>query len=272
MDPAVGTVECLWRWPVKSMAGERVNALRVDGRGAGGDRTHAVLHEHKGQRKPLTAREAPRLLAWKAAYPFNVDGGLDPRQPPFAIVTAPDGHRYRWGDPRLRTALEQDLGRQVWLQRDVAGIQDLPRTLLVTTQASLDALGSELGASIDVRRFRPNLHLAMDAPAWAELGWEGRELAFEGGVRLRLLHPCERCAIPTRHPDTQVKWPDLLKHLTAAHDMCFGINARVMVGGRVAAGEKVELRGAQRDIAPHGMAHWAGPRPTGASASAPSGR
>ena len=241
VDRGAGTVATLWRWPVKSMAGERVNALRVDGRGAGGDRTHAVLHEHKGQRKPLTAREAPRLLAWKAGYPFNADGGLDPRRPPHAIVAAPDGHRYRWGDPRLRTALEEDLGRRVWLHRDVAGIQDLPNTLLVTVEATLDALGEELGGSIDVRRFRPNLHLRLDAPAWAELGWEGAELACEGGVRLRLLHPCERCAIPTRHPDTQVKWPDLLKHLTARHDMCFGINARVIEGGRVGAGERVEV-------------------------------
>jgi uncharacterized protein len=241
VDRAAGTVASLARWPVKSMAGERVAALRVDGRGAGGDRTHAVLYEHKGARKPLTAREAPRLLAWKAAYPFNRDGGLDPRRPPFAMVTAPDGHRYRWGDPWLGKALEEDLGRKVWLTRDVAGIQDLARTLLVTTQASLDALGEEMGGSVDLRRFRPNLHLDLDAPAWAELAWEGAELAFEGGVRLRLLHPCERCAIPTRHPDTQVKWPDLLKHLTAKHRMCFGINARVMTGGRVAAGEAVRL-------------------------------
>jgi uncharacterized protein len=241
MERTVGTVAGLWRWPVKSMGGERVNALRVDGRGAGGDRTHAVLHEHKGERKPLTAREAPRLLAWKAGYPFNLDGGLDPRRPPFAIVSAPDGQRYRWGDPRLREALESDLGRPVWLRRDVAGIQDLPRTLLVTVQSTLDVLGEEMGGSIDLRRFRPNLHLDVDVPGWAELGWEGADLAFAGGVRVRLLHPCERCAIPTRHPDTQVKWPDLLKHLTAAHEMCFGINARVIAGGRVAAGEAVEL-------------------------------
>ena len=244
MDPALGSVAALWRWPVKSMAGERVKALRIDGRGAGGDRTHAVVHEHKGARKPLTAREAPRLLAWKAAYPFNADGGLDPRRPPLPIVSGPDGQRYRWGDPRLRTALEDDLGRRVWLRRDLAGVHDEAGTLLVTVQASLDALGSELGASIDVRRFRSNLHLELDAPAWAELDWEGGELAFERGVRLRLLQACDRCAIPTRHPDTQVKWPDLLKHLTAAHDMFFGIRARAIVGGRVAAGERVSLIGA----------------------------
>jgi MOSC domain-containing protein len=237
----MGTVLELWRWPVKSMAGERVDALRVDGRGAGGDRTHAVIHEHKGARKPLTAREAPRLLAWQARYPPNVDGGVDPARPPFAIVTAPDGRSFRWGDPRLRHALHDDLGREIDLARDVAGMQDLGRTLLITTEASLRALGEELGGPVDLRRFRPNVHLDLDAPGWDELAWEGRELAFAGGVRLRLLDPCERCAIPTRDPDTQVKWPGLLRYLHQAHEQNFGINARVITGGRIAAGEAVDL-------------------------------
>jgi uncharacterized protein YcbX len=236
------TVAAMWRWPVKSMAGERVNAMRVDARGAGGDRTHAVLYEHKGEWRRLTAREAPRLLAWRAAYPFNLDGGLDPARPPFAVVISPDGHHYRWGDPRLRFALERDLERPVRLARDVEGIQDLPRTLLITLQSTLDALGEELGGPVDLRRFRTNLHLDLDVPGWSELGWQGGELAFEGGVRLRLLHPCERCAIPTRDPDTQVKWPDLLRHLNAEHQQVFGINARVVTGGRVAVGERVALQ------------------------------
>jgi uncharacterized protein YcbX len=241
VETARGTVAALWRWPVKSMAGERVNALRVDGRGAGGDRSHAVMFEHRGARKPLTAREAPRLLAWSAAYPFNLDAGLDPARPPFAVVTAPNGHSYRWGDPRLRAALEDDLGRPVELKRDPEGLQDLPRSLLVTTEATLRALGDELHGPIDPRRFRTNLHLDMDAPAWAEEDWEGAELAFSGGVRLQLLHPCERCAIPTRHPDTRVEWPGLLAHLAAEHGLCFGVNARVVTGGRIGVGETVEL-------------------------------
>jgi uncharacterized protein len=240
---AMGTVLQLWRWPVKSMAGERVDALRVDGRGAGGDRTHAVLYEHKGERRPLTAREAPRLLAWQARYPFNVGGGIDPARPPFAVVTAPDGRSYRWGDPRLRHALAADLGRPVELTRDVAGMQDLGRTLLITTEASLRALGDELSGPVDLRRFRPNVHLDLDAAGWDDLTWEGRELAFAGGVRLKLLHPCERCAIPTRHPDTQVKWPGLLRYRHDAHAQCFGVNARVITGGRIEAGEAVELVG-----------------------------
>ena len=241
MDGTLGTVAALWRWPVKSMGGERVRALRVDGRGAGGDRTHAVYHDHKGAHKPLTAREAPRLLAWHAAYPFNQDGSLDPRDPPRATVVTPDGHHYVWGDPRLRTALVDDLGRDVDLVRNVEGIQDLERSLLLTTAASLEALGDELDGPIDLRRFRPNVHLELDAEPWAEFGWEGGEIVFEGGVRVRLLHPCERCAIPTRNPDTQEKWPELLRHLTAHHGMAFGVNGRVVGSGRIEIGEQVQV-------------------------------
>ena len=238
-----GTVSRLWRWPVKSMAGEELRALSVGPRGVGGDRTHAVLHEHKGAWRPLTAREAPRLLAWQAAYPFNLDAGLDPASPPHAIVSEPDGnHSWRWGDPRLRSALERDLGRPVRLERDLGGIPDVPGTVLVTVAGSLAALASELATEVDARRFRPNLHLELDAEPWAEAGWAGAEIELEGGVRLRVDGTCERCAIPTRDPDTQQKWPELLKHLTAEHGQDFGLLARVVVPGRVHAGGQVRIR------------------------------
>jgi uncharacterized protein YcbX len=233
MDPARGTVAAMWRWPVESMAGERVDGLRVDGRGAGGDRTHTVTSGGE----PLTAREAPRLLAWSAAYPFNLGAGLDPAHPPFAVVTAPDGHSYRWGDPRLRSALAADLDRPVELLRDVERI----RSLQLTTEASLMALAREVDGPVDLRRFRGNVHLDLDGPAWADEGWHGAELAFAGGVRLRVLEPCERSSVVTLHPDTQAEWPGLLDRLTSAHGGRFGFNARVLAGGRIGVGEAVEV-------------------------------
>ena len=227
----------LWRWPVKSMAGEEVRSFRLDERGVGGDRTHAVIHHHKGEWKPLTAREAPRLLAWHAAYPFAPDAGLRPDDPPHAQVTGPDGRSWRWGDPRLRNALAEDLGRDVQLRRDLGGIQDLERSVLVTTEATRAALAEELATPLDLRRFRTNVHLELDAEPWAEHGWEGGTLRLEGGVALRLLHPCVRCAIPTRDPVTTAKWPELLRHLDARHETLFGINARVLHSGRLGVGE-----------------------------------
>ena len=78
----------LHRWPVKSMGGEPVNALAADVNGAAGDRAHAVFDVHKGAPRRLTAREAPRLLAWKASYPGD-PGRADPdrsRRPAVALV------------------------------------------------------------------------------------------------------------------------------------------------------------------------------------------
>jgi uncharacterized protein YcbX len=237
-----GTLQSLWRWPVKSMSGEHVGAVSVGPHGVGGDRAHAITHEHKGERRHLTAREAPRLLAWTAAYPFNLGAGLDPGRPPHALVSDPDGRRtWRWGDPRLRSALERDLGRPVELVRDVAGMPDVPGQVLITTRATHEALERELESAIDVRRFRPNFHLELDAPAWAELGWPGATVAFEHGVRLEVVDACERCAIPTRDPDTQEKWPQLLSHLAAQHGQNLGVLARVLSGGRVAEGELVRV-------------------------------
>jgi len=239
-----GTVSELWRWPVKSMGGEPARALALDSRGVGGDRTHAVVSERKGVMSPLTAREAPRLLAWRASYPAVPGAALRPEAPPLATVTAPDGRSFDWADTGLPSALSDDLARPVELRRDERGIQDLSDSVLVTFERTHGALAEELDAPLDMRRFRTNLHLRFDAPAWAELGWEGRTLEFEGGVVMRLLHPCARCVIPTRDPDTQLKWPGLLRHLARAHATSFGINARVEQSGRVGAGEGVRLRAA----------------------------
>jgi uncharacterized protein len=234
----LGTVTELWRYPVKSMGGERVRALEVDWRGAAGDRVHTVRHVHRGRDAPLTARQAAGLLRWGARYP---GGPFAADAPPPAELTAPDGTRHDWGDAGLEGRLAADLGRPVSLRRDPAGEPDLPGSLLVTTRATHVALEAELGARVDLRRFRTNLHLDVDAPAWAELGWEGGRLELADGIVLRLLHPCVRCVIPTRDPDTAARWPALLKHLHAAHGTRFGINARVESGGRVAEGAAVRV-------------------------------
>lgn len=235
---AAGSITELWRYPVKSMAGERVPALRVDWRGAAGDRTHGLHFEHKAALKRLTAREASGMLRWSASYGA---ADPDPAEPPVAALTAPDGRAFTWDDDELPAALSADLGRDVVLRRDLEGQQDLGRSLLITTEATRLALEAELAEPVDLRRFRTNLHVELDAPAWAEAAWEGGTVELVGGVVLRLLHPCERCVIPTRHPDTTARWPGLLKHLHARHANGFGINARVETPGRIAAGERLRL-------------------------------
>jgi uncharacterized protein YcbX len=236
---ATGTVTELHRWPVKSMAGEPVDAARLDGRGLAGDRAHALFDVHKGQPRRLTVRQVPRLLRWSAAYESAPGDALDPDDVPAPVLTAPDGRRLGWEDPALASVLSADLGREVTLRRDVALMPDLPDSLLVTTQATLDAVGQALGP-LDLRRFRTNLHVVLDAPPYAEERWEGRELQV-GDVRFTVLHPCARCVIPTRDPDTTAKEPALLRWLTREHGGLFGVNVRALAPGRVAVGDAVQL-------------------------------
>jgi uncharacterized protein YcbX len=151
----------LWRWPVEGTDGESMPSVRVDVRGVGGDRTHAILARAGGGWAPVA------LSGWRSSYPFAIGAALDPAKPPYAVVTAPDGRHFRWGDPRLRTALEDDLGVAVRLQRD----PDTPRSVLIATAAAPVA--------------HANLRLDADV-----VGWRcGAELRFAGGARLRVLAP-----------------------------------------------------------------------------------
>jgi uncharacterized protein YcbX len=237
---AAGAVLSLHRWPVKSMAGEEVDALRIDTRGAGGDRAQAVFGTFGGSRKRLTVRQVPRMLGWAAAYPDAPGAELDPDAPPLPLLTAPDGRAFSWDDPALPGALRDDLRRPVTLERDLALMPDLQDSLLVTVEASRVALEGELGRPIDLRRFRTNIHVRLDAAAFAEQGWAGRRLRV-GEAELELLHPCERCAIPTRDPDTSEKWPELLRHLAREHDTLFGINARALAPATIRSGDAVAV-------------------------------
>jgi uncharacterized protein YcbX len=234
---ASGRVTELHRWPVKSMAGQPVHALRLDERGAAGDRAHALFDEFKGAPRRLTARQVPRMLLWRATY----DGEVDATDVPQPTLTAPDGQTFGWDDDELPHALAHDLGRPVALKRDLGLMQDLGHTLLVTTQATLDAIQEALGARLDLRRFRTNAHVVLDAPAYAEEAWEGRELTI-GEATFQLLHPCERCVIPTRDPDTAEKWAELLRWLTRARRGLFGMNARPLHAARIALGDPVSVR------------------------------
>ena len=238
---AVGRVRSLHRWPLKSARGEAIASTWLGRQGLAGDRAHALfVRDKRGEDVPLTARQAPRLLAWTARYPDAADDAVALDAPPEAELVDPAGRRHRWGSRDLEAAFEEDLGRPVALVRRATGILDLPDSVLVTTEASHRAVQGALGTELDLRRYRTNVHLELGLDAFAEAGWEGRVLHV-GDATFDLLHPCERCVIPTIDPDTRRKWPGMLKHLDRAHETCFGINARVVAGGRLDVGEAVAV-------------------------------
>ncbi len=237
-SPARGTVAGLWRWPVKSMAGERVNALRLDLRGAGGDRTHAVLTSTRAStsRSPRARRRG----CWRgrrrtrstpaAASTRRARRSRSSRRP----TATPTAGATRACGPGSRTT---SAGRCSCCATS-RGSRTCRRTLLVTTQAI--AGRARRGAR------RPRRPAPVPAPtctststraAWAELAGKGpswRSRAASGcGCCTRASAARSRPGIPTRRSSGRACSGTSRRPTTS----CFGINARVLTGGRLAAGE-----------------------------------
>ncbi|GGK77808.1 MOSC domain-containing protein [Planomonospora parontospora subsp. parontospora] len=235
-----GSVQRVLRWPVKSLRGEEIEQARLDERGMAGDRAYALVDErdhHAG--RVLTVRQRAEMLHWRSGYP-----GEDRTGEGTPTLTAPDGSEWKWDDPGLAGALAESLGTPLRL-RAADGQQDRGPTVLVTTEASRAALEEELGAPVDLRRFRPNLHLLLDAPAFAEEEWTAgtaitvgdAELAVEGTVA----GPCIRCAVPSWDPDGRERWPRLQKWIIERHANKFGVIMTVARPGTVRRGDPVAV-------------------------------
>ena len=157
-----GDIRGLHRWPVKSLRGERVTTARLDHRGMAGDRAYSLLDERPDRAgKQLTVRQMPRMLAWEAAYPATCDGSPEPPGDP--VLYDADGAAWGWDDPGLPAALAEAYDLPLSLHA-ADGQQDRGPTVLVTFEASLRALAEEMGAEVDLLRFRPNIHLDADVP------------------------------------------------------------------------------------------------------------
>lgn len=224
-------------WPVKSMGGgTAVDAVWADEQGLAGDRAHAFVDQRPMRAgHVVSARNVPGLLRWSACYPDTPghDGLPEP------VVTDADGRSWGWSDPALAQAVSDDVG--VPLAAAPSGrYPDLADSILVTTQATHDGVEQLFGRRLEPGRWRTNVHLELDAPAFAEHGWEGGRLHV-GDVVLRLLHPCRRCTIPTWAPGGRERTPELLTWFHREHAGRFGINARVEVPGVLRADAKVRV-------------------------------
>ena len=205
----------LWRYPVKSMAGERLESVRVGPMGLDGDR---VVYVRRPWGRIATARTFPRLLGHRAT--------LGPDGEPLV-----DGRP--WTDPAVAAEVEGIAGSGAKLVRDADPGRFDVLPLLVATDGAIEALGR------DGRRLRPNIVIA-GVPGLAERSWEGRTLRA-GEVVIGLEDLRDRCVMTTYDPDTLVQDVSVLRDIVDRFEGKLALNARVLRGGVLSIGDPVEL-------------------------------
>jgi hypothetical protein len=271
-----GVVVPLWRYPVKSMLGEELNASEVTERGLRGDRAYALVDRTDG--KVATAknpRKWPHLFDFRAAF---IDPARTGSQAAPIRMTLPDGtlvtSEQEDCDRVLSRALERevrlaavgrgaapsasartDSAEEYWPDMEGLDFRDtvtdfaLPAgtffdcaVVHLLTTATLDRLG-ELYPSerFEVRRFRPNIvvQAAPGEKGFVESGWVGQTLAIGREVRLSITGPCGRCVMTTLPQGDLPRDPGILRAAAQHNHVRVGVYAAVVRGGVIRRGDSV---------------------------------
>lgn len=205
----------LWRYPVKSMAGERLDVAELSETGIRGDR---VVHVRSAKGSVVTSRTRPRLLGHRA-------------------VLAPDGEPLvdgrPWASPEVARDVEAAAGPGARLIRydGVERFDILP--LLVATDGAIAAFG------YDGRRLRPNIVIS-GVEGLAERTWEGKFLRA-GEVTIGIQDLRGRCVMTTFDPDTLQQDVGVLRKIQRDFGGTMALNCYVVRGGTLRLGDPVGL-------------------------------
>jgi uncharacterized protein len=228
----VGRVVTLWRYPVKSMAGEELSTVDVGWHGLAGDRRWAFVRP--GQERNgfpwLTIRERVEMAHYRPRF-------TEPERPNASptLVRTPSGHELDVADP----ALAAELGPGVRVIKGSRGLFDTFPLSLLSTQ-SVARIGAMVGAELGALRFRPNLVVDAGSDGFPEEAWVGRVVRI-GGARVRLDGTYGRCAITTVDPVTLAKNPDVLRVIAGERDNQLGVCGSTVEPGPIAVGDPVVL-------------------------------
>jgi uncharacterized protein YcbX len=244
----------LWRHPVKSLQGERLDEAVVEDSGLSGDRRWGIVDRETG--KVLTARRVPSLLLASSRLSNT---GIELLLPDGQVLIVPSAH--------ADDVLSKWIGRPVVLvdaESFGAGVGEyyedatddesavvswtMPpgrfvdaRPLLVVTTASLRqgrALHPE--GAWETRRFRPNIVVDVEDDGWVEDAWCGRTVRV-GSAAVRPAVPCVRCTMVTRPQPGLDRDLDVFKALARHHGATFGVWTTVQTPGVVRVGDEVTL-------------------------------
>lgn len=205
----------IWRYPVKSMAGETLSVADINRQGIAGDR---IIQVRNAAGRIFSARTRPKLLRHTAMLDDNGDVLVDGRP---------------WDSTEVALDVEEAAGAGTRLVRSDAGDRFDVLPLLVTTDGMFAAVG------YDRRRFRPNLVIA-GVEGLAERQWEGARLRINETV-IGMDDLRARCIMTTYDPDTGEQDVNVLRRIQGEFGGVLGLNSYVINPGRVAVGDRVEL-------------------------------
>ena len=206
----------LWRYPVKSMAGERLERAEVRRDGVVGDRLVQV-YDMRG--RVITARKRPWLLGYR--------GSLGPDGEPRV-----DGRP--WSSPEVAALVAQAAGPGARLERFLGEERFDVLPLLVATDGAIAALG------VDGRRLRPNIVVG-GVDGLGEREWPGRRLRIGGEVVVAVAQLRARCVMTTYDPDTQAQDPGVLRRIVREFGGTMALDCAVEAEGPVCVGDPVVL-------------------------------
>ncbi len=269
-NPVAGSIVSLWRYPVKSMQGEELNASPVTERGLVGDRAFALVDSETGRvASAKNPRKWPGLFGYRAAFVESprADTPLSSLR-----ITLPNGDLVRgeqgWADEVLSAALGRPVSlhgsaplspvlEEYWpdleglSHRDTVTDETMPAgtffdlaAIHLLTTATLDQLrGVYPQGRFEVRRFRPNIVVACagGSQGFVEQGWVGRTLSLGNEVRLEVTGPCPRCVMTTLAQADLPHDPGILRAAVQHGQGHVGVYARVVRGGTVRRGDAVRV-------------------------------
>ena len=258
----IGTVESLWRYPIKSMSGETMTQVFLGFSGFYGDRCFAFKNSSARKGFPyLSATVQQQMLLYhpkfryaeRAAKPPNlseamrIPPGVNPAnaEPNDLIldVVTPSGEVVAVDDPMLMEMLCKGLRGEnhLTLIRSDRALTDCRPVSLISLQTVLQ-VETELGIPIDKRRFRANVYFNLTSiVGFAEDELVGCRLRIGSGAEIMVLERDPRCKMISLDPDTAEHNPEVLRKVAREHDISAGVYCAVLVEGLLTKGDSIEL-------------------------------
>ncbi|MBZ5684613.1 MAG: MOSC domain-containing protein [Acidobacteriia bacterium] len=242
MQTEIGHVEAIFRYPVKSMGGERLEVADLGWHGIDGDRRLAFRRMDDRSGFPwLSASKVPDLVRYA---PLRRDDDQDDLP---THIRTPDGKEMPVFGEELAAEVGRRYGAPVQMMQLKHGIFD-EASISVIASETVHEIGRLAGRSLDVRRFRPNVVVRLLQPApFQEDEWVGGALSFgegDDGPAISVTMRDVRCSMVNLDPDSASPAPEVLKAIVRVNQNKAGVYGTVTRIGLVAVGQTVFLRAA----------------------------